>query len=1138
MERASRSVFELDRWRRRQLPTDPSGEQNLPVSGEMREERKVVTALFADVVGSTRLTERLDPEDAREILGGAVGRMVEAVEAFGGTIKDLAGDGVLALFGAPVTHEDDAERAIRAALRIVRTSGDDPRLPDLAVRVGIETGLVVLGPTGAGGRIEYGATGDAINTAARLQGHAMPGGILVGDATRRGVAERFDWGEERSLDLKGKDEPVSAFELVGERRDHQSAVATVPMVGREREFERATAVADRALGGEGGLLLVVGEPGIGKSRLVEEVRSHAARTKATWLEGRCISFGGSTPYLPLRDVILDALQLPRGEPVAEPLLRERMREVLPVDLDDVTPYLRAMLGTADDDRPQPSPETLRLRVLDALRRFVLALADRGPVVIAVEDLHWADASTIHALEVLVSGEPGDGVVYVLTSRGDARSRTLADANPDHTEVIELAPLPHDRVDELADSLLEGETVPDELQGRIVETAGGNPFFLGELIRSLRGSGALAREDAINRGTGVELPPTIEKVILARLDVLEPRSRDTLTAASVLGREVDLALLERLIGSDPAAETDDLVRTGLFERDEQPDGVWFAHALIQEVAYGSLLKRRRRELHATAAAAIEELWSDGIDEHLGILAFHHRGAGDLEAARRRHDLAAERAERLHAGPEALEHLGAAIELEAELGRTTADRDVAERLLARARIRARTGDAAGAVEDLEVVLAEPGAAPEIAMRAHDELGFVLAGAADYRAAVPHLEAALETAVALGDAAGEVSALSRLSIVESNQLDFEAALDRGERALGVAEGSGDEGLRATAMDALKQAALETGDFEGMQELTDRLAEFHRRSDDLWLLQFPVVETAYADLARMRLDRSFAGLDESLAINRRIGDVGNEPMYLAILGRAHRSRGDYDEALVVGRRAFDLARELGHGEWTGWAAAWLGSTLVELDVFGEAAGLLEEGAEAADRSAAALHLVRCLGTGAWAAERLGERGRAIALADRAEAILDRIRVRPPRAWVAGYDAYVGVARVRFASGEFEAAERLVAPIVAACRACGWSDGVVDGSLVLSEAALARGNRAEAVVAAETALAEARRTGLPTAWRAARQVARAYRATGDERRAAEHDEEADRAFAHVVEGIHDRGIRDALVSAATSGPSTRGGEG
>ena len=342
---------------------------------------------------------------------------------------------------------------------------------------------------------------------------------------------------------------------------------------------------------------------------------------------------------------------------------------------------------------------------------------------------------------------------------------------------------------------------------------------------------------------------------------------------------------------------------------------------------------------------------------------------------------------------------------------------------------------------------------------------------------------------------------------------------------------------MDALKQVALQTGDFETLERLAAPLAEIHRRNDDLWLLQFAVVEVAYADLARVRLDRAFAGLEESLSINRRIGDIGNEPMYLAILGRAHRARGDYDDALAVGRRAFDLACELGHGEWTGWAAAWLGSTMVELGAFGEAAGLLEEGAEAADRSDAGLHLVRCLGTGAWAAEQLGERGRAVALADRAASILDRIRVRPPRAWVAGYDAYVGVARLRLALGELDLAERLVSPIVVACRACGWSDGVVDGLLVVAEAALRRGDTQGAVDAAEGALEEALRTDLPTTWRAHRSVAEACRAAGDDERAAEHAAEAERGFAQVVERIHDRSIREALVSASNGGSSSEGVE-
>ena len=549
----------------------------------MREERKVVTALFADVVGSTQLTEQLDPEDAREVLGGAVRRMVEAVEAFGGTVKDLAGDGILALFGAPVTHEDDAERAIRAALRILsETRGDGhPSETPLQVRVGIETGLVVLGPVGGGGRVEYGATGDALNTAARVQAHAAPGAILVGEVTRRAVGDRFAFSDERRLELKGKSEPVGVFEVVGERR-LQAQVASAPMVGRERELELASRIANSALHGEGGLLVVVGDPGIGKSRLVEEVRRRVG--VVLWLEGRCVSYGGLTPYLPLRDLIHEALRLPHGESVSAHVLHERLR-ALPGDLDDTVVHLAAMLGAEGDDGMQHlSPETRRLRTLDAIRRLVLALAKRGPTVVAVEDVHWADASSLHALERLIPTSEGRALLFVLTMRGrGASSDALISSLPERTELIELSPLPRERVDELVDALLEGETVPAGLLARITEAAGGNPFFLSELIRSLVASGALGStrgSGAGARAASVEVPTTIEKVILARLDQLDPPLRGVLTSASVLGRTVALPVLERLIGLDVRTEADDLVRLRLFERDGRHDELWFTHALIQ------------------------------------------------------------------------------------------------------------------------------------------------------------------------------------------------------------------------------------------------------------------------------------------------------------------------------------------------------------------------------------------------------------------------------------------------------------------------------------------------------------------------------------------------------------------------------
>ena len=383
--------------------------------------------------------------------------------------------------------------------------------------------------------------------------------------------------------------------------------------------------------------------------------------------------------------------------------------------------------------------------------------------------------------------------------------------------------------------------------------------------------------------------------------------------------------------------------------------------------------------------------------------------------------------------------------------------------------------------------------------------------------------------------MSALSRLSIVHANRLDFDAALEYAEQGERAALASGDERLQATAMDALKQVALQTGDVDTLEELVRRLSEIHRRNDDLWLLQFAVLEVGYANLERMRLDQASAAFEEALAINRRIGDVGNEPIYLAMIGRAHRGLGDYEQALRFGRQARDLALGLGHGEWSAWTALWLGSTLLEVGALADASSMLTAGADAAERAGADLHLVRCLGVSARAAHALGDSERAADLADRATAILDRVRVRPPRAYLAGQDAYVGVALVRLAQGRVETVEDLVGPIVTACAASGWSDGLVDGSLVLAEAARRRGDAPASVQAATAAVTEAERTGLPTLWRAHRGAAEALRAAGDEARAAQHDADAERAFARLVDGIHDRSIRDAFASAASGGPSEEG---
>src|SRR5262245_13050353 len=332
------------------------------VGGEMREERRVVTAMFADLVGSTTLAERMDPEDAKVIVNDAVTRAIAAVEAFGGTVKDLAGDGVLALFGAPTAHEDDPERAVRSGLKIVADLGvyavevaQAWGADGFGVRVGVDTGPVALGPLGGGARVEYAAFGDTVNTAARLQAAAEPGTVLVGAATHRVTEPLFEWGPRREVELKGKADPVMAHPAVrplamaGKVRG--LAGVQTSLVGRDRELAVAGEAVRDVLAGRGGILLVTGEAGIGKSRLVLEARdlfeeSETEGLTPRWLEGRCVSYGESLPYWPFRDLIRDWL----GSGPDDPELRVRVglrRALDPLFGDragEIYPYLGAMLG--------------------------------------------------------------------------------------------------------------------------------------------------------------------------------------------------------------------------------------------------------------------------------------------------------------------------------------------------------------------------------------------------------------------------------------------------------------------------------------------------------------------------------------------------------------------------------------------------------------------------------------------------------------------------------------------------------------------------------------------------------------------------------------------------------------------------
>jgi ABC-type oligopeptide transport system substrate-binding subunit/class 3 adenylate cyclase len=630
------------------------------VRPELEGNRKPVSILFSDIVGSTSLAEKLDPEEWKEVVNGAHRRVSEAVYRYEGTIAQLLGDGVLAFFGAPIVHEDDPVRAVRAALDIQDSMDAYERelagyLDSFQLRIGINTGIVVVGSVGDDLHMEYLAIGDSVNLAARLQSAARPGRILISEYTARLLGQNFELDDLEEIEVKGKDTPVKVFEVAGlaESPGSGRGVAGLesPLVGREAELTRLQESIEALQDGLGGIAFVLGEAGIGKSRLVEEVRRSAGE-ELRWLEGRALSYGQSLSYWSLVQVIQEDLSLSDSDPEARirVALRRRMEVLFSERSGDVTPYLGHLLGLSQEGPAGTliaslEGETLKHQTILSLEAYFRALGEEEPTVLVFEDIHWADASTINVLDRLLELTDRVPLVFLFLARQQRehaswglKLRAETDFSHRYTE-IQLKPLSQENANVLVDNLLTISELPSETRNLMLTRADGNPFYLEELIRSLIDSGGLVREGdrwvAGREISALEIPENLQGVLLARIDRLEEDVRRTLQLAAVIGKSFLYRLLEAIAGAERELDSHlsqlqrvDLVR----EKTRRPELEYiFKHSLTQEAAYNSLLLERRREFHQRVGEVLEELFGDRQDDYLGLLAHHFDRAEDLEKA---------------------------------------------------------------------------------------------------------------------------------------------------------------------------------------------------------------------------------------------------------------------------------------------------------------------------------------------------------------------------------------------------------------------------------------------------------------------------------------------------------------------------
>jgi class 3 adenylate cyclase len=616
-----------------------------PVSA-WREERKRVSVLFCDLVGFTSRSERLDVEDVRGVLAPYYQRLRSELERFGGTVEKFIGDAVMALFGAPVAHEDDPERAVRAALAIRDAMAEfnqhDPDL-DLHVRVGVTTGEALVGLDARPVEGEGMASGDVVNTAARLQAGAPVDGILVDETTFRATDRQIAYQPADPVTAKGKTNPVPAWRALGPRASLGVDVDQTPqiaLVGRERERDLLTDALARARAEQAPqLVTLIGVPGIGKSRLVWELGElvEADPELITWRQGRCLPYGEGVALWALGEIVKAQAGILDTDPAdaATSRLTQAVADLIGDEREAawVLEHLGVLIGVGGGELGGDR----RAEAFAAWRRFVEALAEQGPAVLVFEDLHWADALLLDFLDHLVDWAADVPLLIVATARPELLSRRPGwGGGKPNSSIVSLAPLSEQDTAQLVATLLGQALLPAELQAALLARAGGNPLYAEEYVRMLADRGFLKRAGGnwrLGRPEELPLPETVQGIIAARLDALSPQEKALLQDAAVLGKVGWLSALAALGDTQPMVLEDRLhalERKQLLRRERRSQVAGerqyaFRHVLVRDVAYGQLPRAARAERHRRAAQWLEALAPDRAEDRAELLAHHWTAA---------------------------------------------------------------------------------------------------------------------------------------------------------------------------------------------------------------------------------------------------------------------------------------------------------------------------------------------------------------------------------------------------------------------------------------------------------------------------------------------------------------------------------
>lgn len=885
---------------------DAARDSNPRVTG-IGHERRRLTVVFCDLVGSTELSTTVDAEEFSDLLQAYHQRAVSIARRYAGDVEGYSGDGVTFRFGWPEAHDDDAAQALRASLEIVTAVEELDDQGRLKVRVGVHSGLVIVGQMGGQGRRATMALGETMNLAARLQTAAAPGSVVASAATAGLVEGLFFLEPLGALDLKGIAEPVEAFRVI-EPTDVRSRLEAAggrlaPFIGREREAAELAARCAGVTEGQGAAVLILGEPGVGKSRLAQQLRHAAVDEQLGWIDCSCSPYTQMSVLWPVVQMIEQGIGVKRED---DPTTRfERLRtglEAAGVDLPDAEGLVAALLGIPGPPLPSLSPERRLERTIEVLVAWVLALSRQQPLVLLVDDVQWSDPTTLDLLDRLLGRVADSRLLLVMTARAD-----FADPWVESEVVtrIELEPFSEPEIRRLVDAVSGERSMPESFVARIIDAAAGIPLFAEEMGRSLLESGMLVAEadrwELSAPLAEVEIPHTLQGSLLARLDRLGP-AKGVAQVAAVIGRDFRLDLLGEVSGieADLLSElTERLVESAIVveEKNGPEKTFYFRHILIQEVAYESLLRRTRRTLHERVAQLLRARLETGATVAPEVIARHFEAAGAGRDAVEHYQLAASRAAEGSGHREAVFFLRRGISL---VGREPDSLDRSEL-------------------EIEMQLS---------------LGSAIMAGKSY--ADPEIQTAYERARELCEHLGNDErvglALAGLSIYYINRGETTLGATLAERVLDIASVYGDDTLELLGRVQLGLARHYLGEADNSLEHSLRAIEIYQPERHAVIAQRFGTDhgvaancfAAWGYLTRGYLDQGLSHMDAAVSLAERLGQPFNLAYALTFRATAHWERGESEATSLDARRARELAEEQGFDWWAVIGGLWETAELV----------------------------------------------------------------------------------------------------------------------------------------------------------------------------------------------------------------------